>query len=628
MPRLTRRQLFWVGGLGLAAGALGGFWAIQPRRRRVEDTAPDRLDRFPNPVRVVVVGGGLAGMSAALELAERGAAVTLVEAASHLGGKLGGWPIEIDGETYPMEHGFHGFFAQYYNLDDVIHRLGLDDGFVPAPSYPMLFRDGEPENFEPGSSGFPLNLAGFYLSSNNLGVRSMTSTSPQMQALLQFDAERTYAELDEISFQEFCDQGVDPAIYDFFFGPFAKTTLNDPGNVSAAYVLQFFHFYYLGNPEGLSFRYTRDDSMTGLIDPWRTRLESLGVDVVTGAEVRGVTIEDGQARSVELGRPRASAPLVTGFDPGGVGEGAPVEIGRDAWDVPLYAVRLSPATEGTSGVVAMRGRCTHQGCPLRPVNDGFSCPCHGGRFDREGTPVSGPPDRPLERLRIDEDRVLVGEQERRSLPADYVVVATDVGGTRMILGNSDVPEGMAARIGGLKEADPYVVVRLWFDREVPGEGAGFFTTGQYELLDSIGIYERLQRPAREWADAHHGAIVELHSYGVPPHLDRGRDANRDVLVAEFLECMPEYADAKIIHEEVMQQSNFAGFPPGSHASRPRTVTEVPNLFLAGDWVRLDLPVALMEAAVTSGRLAANEILAAHGVRAAPYDTVAMQGPLA
>lgn len=626
MPRLTRRQLFWVGGLGLAAGALGGFWAIQPRRRRVEDTDPDRLDRFPDPVRVVVVGGGLAGMSAALELAERGAAVTLVEAASHLGGKLGGWPIEVDGETYPMEHGFHGFFAQYYNLDDVIRRLELDDGFVAAPSYPMLFRDGEPENFEPGSAGFPLNLASFYLSSNNLHASSMTKTSPQMEALLKFDAERTYAELDEMSFSEFCEAGVDPDIYEFFFGPFAKTTLNDPANASAAYVLQFFHFYYLGNPEGLGFRYTREDSMTGLIRPWRARLESLGVEIVTGTAVSELRSEAGRVTSVELGLPPTPEPLVTGFDAARIHGDAPVEIGRDARDVPLFAVRLGARHDGGE-VVAMRGRCTHQGCPVRAASEGFVCPCHGGRFDRAGQPVAGPPDRPLERLRIDGDRVLVAQTQRRSIPADYVVVATDVGGTRTIVGASDLPAQVTDQVAALREADPYVVVRLWFDREVPGEGAGFFTTGQYDLLDSIGIYERLQRPAREWADAHHGAIVELHSYGVPADRDRGREGNRDVLVAEFLECMPQYADAKIVHEEVMQQSNFAGFPPGSHATRPRTTTEVPNLFFAGDWVRLDLPVALMEAAVTSGRMAANAILTANGVRAAAYETVAEQGPL-
>ena len=58
------------------------------------------------------------------------------------------------------------------------------------------------------------------------------------------------------------------------------------------------------------------------------------------------------------------------------------------------------------------------------------------------------------------------------------------------------------------------------------------------------------------------------------------------------------------------------------------VTEVDNLFVAGDHVRLPFPAFLMEAAATSGRLAANAICAADGVREAPIHTVDLRGPLA
>jgi isorenieratene synthase len=50
--------------------------------------------------------------------------------------------------------------------------------------------------------------------------------------------------------------------------------------------------------------------------------------------------------------------------------------------------------------------------------------------------------------------------------------------------------------------------------------------------------------------------------------------------------------------------------------------------LAGDHVRLPAPAALMEAAVMSGRLAANAILAGEGLRQVPIPTVALKGPLA
>ena len=81
-------------GLGAAAGlgAAGGLAWVQPRRGWLvpPEDGPATVTGSP---RVVVVGGGLAGISAAAELASRGCRVTLVEQGPHLGGKLGGWDV-------------------------------------------------------------------------------------------------------------------------------------------------------------------------------------------------------------------------------------------------------------------------------------------------------------------------------------------------------------------------------------------------------------------------------------------------------------------------------------------------------------------------------------------------------
>ena len=55
--------------------------------------------------------------------------------------------------------------------------------------------------------------------------------------------------------------------------------------------------------------------------------------------------------------------------------------------------------------VAMSTRCTHVGC--RVTLDGENaerpilCPCHDAAFDREGRPLDGPANRPLDRLPIE-----------------------------------------------------------------------------------------------------------------------------------------------------------------------------------------------------------------------------------
>ena len=55
------------------------------------------------------------------------------------------------------------------------------------------------------------------------------------------------------------------------------------------------------------------------------------------------------------------------------------------------------------------------------------------------------------------------------------------------------------------------------------------------------------------------------------------------------------------------------------------VTPQPGLLLAGDGVRIDLPVALMERAATTGWTAANEILQRYGLAGHGLSTVPTRG---
>jgi uncharacterized protein with NAD-binding domain and iron-sulfur cluster len=85
--------------------------------------------------RVLVLGGGVAGMSAAHELAERGFRVTVVEVRHIPGGKARSLPVPetaTDGrEALPAEHGFRFFPGFYRHLPDTMSRIpyrGQTDG--------------------------------------------------------------------------------------------------------------------------------------------------------------------------------------------------------------------------------------------------------------------------------------------------------------------------------------------------------------------------------------------------------------------------------------------------------------------------------------------------------------------
>jgi protoporphyrinogen oxidase len=83
---------------------------------------------------VTVIGGGLAGMAAALRLAERGCQVSLYEAGDHLGGKASALR---NGEDF-NEHGFHIFPAWYHNIRQLVEELGIRDHFIDCHNFQQL----------------------------------------------------------------------------------------------------------------------------------------------------------------------------------------------------------------------------------------------------------------------------------------------------------------------------------------------------------------------------------------------------------------------------------------------------------------------------------------------------------
>ncbi len=73
------------------------------------------------------------------------------------------------------------------------------------------------------------------------------------------------------------------------------------------------------------------------------------------------------------------------------------------------------------GFYAISSICTHLGCIVKKTEDGFSCPCHGSKFGRDGRTVSGPAPRPLEWFAVSmaPDGQLVVDEDRRVKPGSY-----------------------------------------------------------------------------------------------------------------------------------------------------------------------------------------------------------------
>ncbi len=516
-------------GLGLYLGLGRGRWrtklepVIQRRlggyRQKAQAVDESRPRQAPgSQTRVAVIGGGLAGIGAAATLGERGIAVTLFERNAYLGGKIGAWKERVGDFEQTIEHGFHAFFRQYYNLNRFLDRLGLRASFREIEDYLILDARGRSLSFGDVETVPALNIVdlgqrGFFRWREAVAKR----TRDRLQAFVRFDMEGTYDALDDVTFERFCDEAALPESLRVSFRTFARAFFADEADLSTADVLRAFHFYYLSHDHGLMYDYPAGDYETTLLEPIRSHLGSLGVEL-------------------RLGRPV-----------GGISRGGPK------------------------------------------------------RFVVEGEPY------------------------------DWVVLAADIPGMQSIVAGSawlaQTHPRFVEDMQQLRTSHGYAVWRLWVDRDVRPGLPTFINVERKRVLDSVTLYHRITDEARAWAEAHDGAVLELHSYALPRDID-GEDEVRHVFLEELVSYFPELEGLSIAAERLQVRRDFPAYAPGQRAHRPAPELPVEGLLMAGDWVRLPYPMTHMEAAFTSGLVCANVIFESLGLQQEPIFTVAPRGLLA
>ncbi|MBM7809838.1 FAD-dependent oxidoreductase [Saccharothrix algeriensis] len=488
--------------------------AGRDRRARLLPGHPGRArpERGREP-RVAVVGGGVAGVAAAVALAERGVRVVLHERHDELGGRVRGWTTPT-GET--MTRGFHAFFRQYYNLRALLRRADPDLARLrPVPDYPLLHANGTRESFARLPLTPPWNVAGFVLRSETFTLRDLTRMDTRAAtALFDVSLPRTYTELDGVDADGFL-RGIrfPEAARHLAFEVFSRSFFAHPSALSAAELATMFHIYFLGSSEGLLFDVPDDTYPAAIWEPMRRHLAALGVQVRTGSAVERVT------------------------------------------------------------------------------------------------------------RRADGYRVVAGGEE----DVDAVVLAVDVTGLRALVGAS--PElatpGWRARVADLRTTPPFLVSRLWLDRPARPDRAPFLGTSGFGRLDNVSVLDHFEAEARAYRDRTGGSVVELHAYALAEDCDQ--DEVVATLVRELEAVYPELSGARVRQEEHVLSADCPLFAPGSFTARPTVTTPDPTLVVAGDLARVDLPVALMERAATTGFLAANSLLGRWGLRGHDLWTVPNRG---
>ena len=230
--------------------------------------------------RVTVIGGGLAGIAAALSCADAGAEVTLVEVRPRLGGAA--YSFERDGMT--LDNGQHVFLRCCTAYRALLERLGTASATTLQPrlEIPVIAPGGRVERLRRSSLPAPFHLTGALARYGHLSVRERLSAARAALELSRLDL--AAGGLDSRTFGDWLNEhGQSPNAVESLWNLIALPTLNlDASRASLAMAAFVFQTGLLDDATAGDVGYARLPLSAIHGEPSARALRSAGVEVRTG----------------------------------------------------------------------------------------------------------------------------------------------------------------------------------------------------------------------------------------------------------------------------------------------------------------------------------------------------------
>jgi squalene-associated FAD-dependent desaturase len=244
--------------------------------------------------RVLIIGGGLAGLAAATALGPRGFHVTLLESRGRLGGRASSFADAATGQL--VDTCQHVGMGCCTNLVHFFRTVGVAHFIERQPILYFMTPDRRVSRFQAGKLPAPLHLAGSFLRAHHLTLREKLRIAWGLHCL------RRMPEDADPPFREWLERhGQTPRIVDRFWGLVLVSALNEsPDRIGLRYARKVFVDGFLRHRRGFEVEVPSVPLARLYGEELQKWLGSHDVSLRLNTAVKSLVITGDRVESVEL----------------------------------------------------------------------------------------------------------------------------------------------------------------------------------------------------------------------------------------------------------------------------------------------------------------------------------------